>query len=150
MFIDILCGGKEMRSKLFIVFFLLLPSICYPHGIEYKEIEGGRGLEIKYDDGTPFSFCEVKIYSPDGKKFQEGLTDKNGRFVFFPERTGKWKIEVSDGMGHGVVKEIAVLEGMKIKEENVSNFTRWQKILIGVSLIWGITGTLFYIFTKKT
>ncbi|MCS7180218.1 MAG: hypothetical protein NZ891_02570, partial [bacterium] len=96
----------------------------------------------------PLSFCDVKVFSPDKKKFQEGLTDINGRFVFFPDKTGVWKIEISDGMGHGIVKEINVKENMKTESKN-RQFSRLQKILIGVSLIWGITGIVFYFLAKK-
>lgn len=48
------------------------------------------------------SFAKVKIWSPENDRveFQNGRTDKNGRFSFFPDVDGVWHITVNDGMGH--------------------------------------------------
>ncbi|MBA7495463.1 hypothetical protein ES702_06050 [subsurface metagenome] len=136
---------------IFLIFLMVsLKSICFAHGIIHKQIEGGIGIEVTYDDGTPMSYSETRIYSPsDGEtEFQHGFTDRNGRFVFSPDVEGKWKIIVNDGMGHGVVTNISVGETMEIEKRDVLHFSRWQKAVIGVSLIWGIIGTLFHLLTK--
>lgn len=144
----------RMNKKIFFLFlciFGLLQGMCFAHGVHHEIIKGGIGIEVKYDGGLSMAFSEIKIYSPVNKKicFQEGLTDKNGRFIFSPDREGKWKIIVQDGTGHGLVKEIDVGKGMELKRETVTTFSRWQKMLIGVSLIFGITGIMFYFVTKK-
>ncbi len=141
-----------MSTKVIFLIFLMvsLKSVCFAHGIIHREIEGGIGIEVTYDDGSPMSYSEVKVYSPGDEEteFQQGFTDKNGRFLFSPDVEGKWKIIVNDGMGHGVVTNISVRETMEIKKRDVPHFLRWQKAIIGVSLIWGIIGTLFHFLQK--
>jgi nickel transport protein len=134
-----------------IIFCLTLTSISFSHGINYKIIKGGIGIEIKYDDGTPFSFSEAKVYSPSDKKtpYQEGFTDKNGRFIFFPDRKGKWKLVINDGMGHGVVKEIEIKERMKIETKLYKEWLFWQKLITGVSILWGLSGLILYLKIRK-
>jgi len=146
--------GVVMSKELFFLslfIFIMSKNVCFGHGVHYEKIEGGIGIEANYDDGTPMSYSEVKVYSLQDKEteFQQGLTDKNGRFVFFPDVKGKWKLVVNDGMGHGIVTNISFEEEMKVKKTGTAHFSRWQKILIGVSLIFGITGILFYLVAKK-
>lgn len=143
-----------MKKELFFLslfIFIISKTVCFGHDVYYENIEGGIGIEVNYDDGTPMSYSEVKVYSPEDKEteFQQGFTDKNGRFVFFPDVKGKWKIVVNDGMGHGIATNIFFEKEMKVKKTDRAHFSRWQKILIGVSLIFGITGILFYLVTKK-
>jgi len=138
--------------KTIILICLFLPSLIFCHGVECDIIEGGVGVQVKYEDveRTPISYAEVKVFSPDGKEFQQGLTDRFGRFLFYPDKKGKWKIEVNDGMGHGVVKEINVSEDKKVVEKKTEkNFGLLQKIVVGISIIWGFTGVAFYILAKK-
>lgn len=140
------------RWPILLVLLMVLPkSICFAHGLIDKEIEGGTGIEVTYDDGTPMSYSEVKVYSPrdEETEFQQGFTDRNGRFIFSPDVVGKWKVIVNDGMGHGVVTDISVGKTMKIEKRDVTHFSRWQKAVIGVSLIWGIIGTIFHLLTHR-
>ena len=145
-----------------VILGLLLPArLCLSHAVSHRTLEGGVGIEATYDDGSPVSYSEVKIYSPEDREreFQHGYTDRNGRFVFFPDDRGGWKVVVNDGMGHGLVTEIDLEGGiagtpehpvrMRGEETTESGFSRWRKIVNGVSLIWGFTGVLFYLAAKK-
>lgn len=129
----------------------LLGARVWAHNIEFDFVKGGIGISFFYSDGTPLSFGEVKVFSPSDKEnaFQIGSTDKNGCFVFLPDEKGKWRIEVNDGMGHGLVKEIEVTEDLLVKGGGRSTFSLWQKLLIGLSIIIGFTGILFYITAKR-
>lgn len=133
--------------------FLSFTKFCYAHGVGYKMFNGGVGIEFFYEDvkQTPMSYCEVKIFSPEDKntEFQRGITDKNGRFVFYPDTKGKWKIEIHDGRGHGLVKEIEISEDLDLNKTASSHIVYWQKILIGISIIFLFTGALFYRAAKK-
>jgi nickel transport protein len=53
------------------------------------------------------------VFSPENRdvEHQNGRTDKNGRFAFCPETSGKWLVTVNDGMGHAVRAEIEVSAG---------------------------------------
>jgi len=133
--------------------FLLLPTVCFSHNVIFSIIEGGIGLEIYYDDivKTPMFYSKFKVFSPEDRDeiFQEGFTDINGKFVFFPDKPGEWKIEVNDGMGHGIVTNINVTKELNYEKEESRNFSIWQKIIIGLSIILGISGILFYISSKR-
>ncbi|MEN8152423.1 MAG: hypothetical protein ABFR75_00245 [Acidobacteriota bacterium] len=140
------------NCSLFILFFLFY-SLIFSHSITYKNINGGIGLQVNYDSGDPVSEADVQIFSPTDREliFQHLSTDINGRFLFYPDKTGKWKINVNDGMGHGLVKEIIIenLQTKKISETEHPEYNRFHKIVIGVSIIFGLTGILFFLSAKK-
>ena len=74
----------------------------YAHGLKHEALKGGVGVAFSYHDGAPAASCEVTVFSPEGSEeaFQRGLTDKNGRFLFYPHVAGTWRIIVDDGTGH--------------------------------------------------
>lgn len=144
---------KILKScSLFIIIFLFY-SFIHTHSVIQKNITGGVGLQVIYDSGDPVSEADVQIFSPEDKKliFQQLSTDKNGRFLFSPDKTGKWKVIVNDGMGHGLITDISIenLQTKKISDMEHPVSSRFQKILIGISIIFGLTGILFFISAKK-
>ncbi len=142
---------KRASLIFFVIMFVGINELL-AHGVVYEiSREEAFTIKIAYDDGVPMSYAEVKIFSPSDQKieYQNGRTDKNGRFVFFPDKTGQWKIEINDGMGHGVITDVSVGEGLKLEEETRGHLVRWQKILFGLSLIIGITGILFYFSARR-
>ncbi len=117
-----------------------------------KEISGtGVGIQARYADDTPISYSDATVYYPGSEEeFQQGLTDRNGRYLFSPDREGEWKIKIDDGMGHGVIAKLSVGEDLRITGKAAgARFRIWQKILIGISIIWGFTGIYYYLFTRK-
>jgi len=146
--------------SLFFVFFFR-PSDLWAHGVDY-EVKEGKAVVLKvgYDDGEPMSYAEVKIFSPENKdiEHQNGRTDKNGCFAFLPDQPGEWKVIVNDGMGHGVVTEIKVSaeggsasggkETMKI-ETAAKGWPRWQKLITGIGIIWGLAGLILYFRVRR-
>lgn len=121
-------------------------SIIYAHAVNHRQVQGGLGVEIAYDDGTPMSYSEYKVFSPADreKEFQQGQTDKNGRLFFCPDIKGAWRIEVNDGLGHGEIIELPVTGDLRVEHIKNGFLTRFHKILIGVSIIVGLTGIFFY------
>ena len=142
----------KRASLIFFVVMFVGTNELLAHGVVYEvSKEEAFTIKIAYDDRVPMSYAEVKIFSPGDQKieYQNGRTDKNGCFTFFPDTSGMWKIEVNDGTGHGVITNISVGEGLKLEEKTRGHLARWQKILFGLSLIIGITGILFYISAKR-
>lgn len=135
-----------------LVILVLSKNVCFSHGLQYNEFEGGIGIEAIYDEGTPMSYSEVKIFSPtDGEtEFQQGLTDKNGRFVFYPDIKGRWKIVVDDGMGHRLEIMVAVDEAMKLKRDQQAgrsaetSLSQYERAIVGISIIFGISGIFLW------
>jgi len=140
-------GFKKPITQIIILpalFFIY--SHAWAHGVVYELKEGKTVIiKVNYDDGEPMSYAEVKIFSPDNKdiEHQNGRTDKNGCFAFLPDQIGKWKVIVNEGTGHGVVKEVEIKEAIKI-EATTKGWPRWQKLITGISIIWGLTGLVYY------
>ena len=84
------------------------------HGTAYRIIGDATvaTIEFVYSDQEPMQYAEVLVYSPKDKRveFQNGRTDRNGRFSFCPDVTGSWRILVKDGTGHNVQSKIEVIK----------------------------------------
>jgi nickel transport protein len=135
----------------FIVCFFLIPVITMAHGINHKPLKGGLGIEATYLDGSAMADCDVEIFSPEDKDtpFQTAQADKNGRIVFFPDKAGTWKVNVDDGMGHRLETTIKVDKEMNADETDKGQLQQWQKILMVLCLIFGLTGVYYYYLANK-
>ncbi len=105
------------------------------------------------------SYAAVEVYSPMGKiPFQSGRTDQNGRFLFFPDKKGEWKVIVNDGIGHQLVLKTNIDDNLILIEqtsnrtkaiENSRSFSGFQKIIMGLALIFGTFGVVSLCKGKK-
>ncbi|HKJ67353.1 MAG TPA: hypothetical protein VKA68_05315 [bacterium] len=131
---------------------LVTPLYLFGHGTEVSEFTGGVGIQVAYEYGAPMAGASVRVYAPGDTEtpFQQGATDQNGRFTFTPDTSGTWKIDVDDGTGHGVIEEIVVSDDMIPEIQYNRDLSAGQQILIGVSVIFGITGIGFYWSTRKS
>lgn len=123
-------------------FFLCMP-VLYGHGTDFTFFDGGTGFRVTMENGAPMRGALVEIYPPGtaSEIYQEGRTDRNGAFVFAPDTSGEWRIEITGGHGHGIVKRIQVDENMSVEISEASGqLNTLQKIVLGVSIIFGITG----------
>lgn len=140
---------------LMLIFLFTTPGDASAHG-SFSQIRKEEALVItsEYDDGEPMSYAEVKIYSPTGGKtaHQVGRMDKNGRFAFVPDGPGEWRVTVEDGMGHRTETSIGVDETQKVSEKEpvVKAPSKWQGVVSGLSIIFGLTGILFYFRARKS
>ena len=82
-------------------------------------------------------------------------TDRNGRFCFFPDIPGEWKLVVNDEMGHRLEVRVSVDESMALQADqeggNIGQgrLSRLERAVIGISIIFGISGILFWWKTLK-
>jgi len=129
------------------------------HGITVDiGIEGGVViLGASYSPAQPLVDASVFIYSPaePENEWQTGRTDRTGHFAFVPDAKGEWSIVIDDQKGH--MKRTTIVftpdlpESSEIAEETFSKpvdpagngLNTSHKIVIGLSLLIGITG-LFY------
>lgn len=131
---------------------LLIPQESAAHGVE-GEIKYLRGLVVVtawYDNGEPMSYAKVEIYAPNSTiKFQSGRTDRNGRMAFVPDISGKWRVVISDKLGHRLDLSINITNVLhKEMDENSQatnssqnlSLSRSKAIVIGVLLIFGLFG----------
>ncbi len=145
-----------MRN-IIIIISLMIPIISasevFAHGSKYELIKTGIGIKALYYDDSPMSDSDVEVFSPvDNKKiFSKGITDKDGRFFFFPDITGKWKIKISDGMGHAVEALLDVNEEMVLEDKpgnSHGGFSTGQLIIMVLCVVWGFIGIALY-FKRK-
>jgi nickel transport protein len=151
-----------MKYKSLILFSLILafclPTIVYAHGVMSKIDTGGIVVSAMYDTGETMDYARVTVLAPGSSlKFQSGRTDRNGRFCFFPDVKGEWKMVVDDEMGHRLEVNVPVDEAMTLQENPEKNahaggalLTRYQKAVMGISIIFGISGILFWWKGRKT
>lgn len=137
-----------------ICLIFILPTLVFAHGAKYSTLKGGVGITAAYLDDTPLADCDVRVFSPEDSitPYQTGQTDAYGRFMFLPDKKGKWKIIVDDGMGHRVDAVIDITADMKLEPASQASggLAQWQKILVALCLIFGFTGLyLFYVSRKK-
>lgn len=94
--------NKTHTLTVFLSCFMILslPTLVWAHGTEGSLRKGhGWMIEAFYDDGEAMSYTETQVFhEPDPLPFQTGRTDKNGRFMFFPDGPGTWRVNVQDDM----------------------------------------------------
>ncbi|MFP3999211.1 MAG: hypothetical protein ACLFUN_05145 [Desulfobacterales bacterium] len=135
------------------------------HGTDHEVIDPGpaAAVEFTYADGSPMSYAEVLVYSPedDETEHQNGRADANGRFVFYPDKPGKWRIQADDGTGHLEKASVEISAGDEEKDEKgsaaaddkdsrqsgVGGLPRIWAAVLGVSIILNIFSG-FYILRK--
>jgi nickel transport protein len=130
-----------MRAPLALL-LLLLAGQALAHDLQYK-IDHGAAVFVKlfYADGHEFAFQSYEVYR-DGEEvpFQVGSTDLQGRLVFLPDQPGKWRIKVISEDGHGVDISLTTGDEGAIEEADRPLLERHLRILVGVSLIFGVFG----------
>jgi len=137
---------------------LISNSVC-AHGVQGR-ISSQKAImvESEYDDGEPMSYAAAEVYGPMEKiAFQTGRTDQNGRFLFFPDKRGEWKVIVNDGMGHQLVLKTNVDDNLILIEqsshtktvEDSWSFSGFQGVVMGIALIFGIFGLVTLCKGKK-
>jgi len=149
-------------AMVFLLAFSVIPASA--HGTDCRIIEKAKAItfEFFYDDREPMQYSEVLVFSPhdDKVEYQNGRTDSKGRFSFFPEAPGTWRIEASDGMGHmakGTVDVAAEADSQtepftkNRKNEGIfsGNISKSVKIILGLSLILNIWMIFFSLRTRS-
>jgi nickel transport protein len=141
----------------FLAMVAISPALLYAHGVTSKIDTGGIVVSALYDTGEVMDYARVTVLAPDANlKFQSGRTDRNGRFCFFPDVSGDWKVVVDDEMGHRLEVNVTVDEAMALQANAESgnlkpaSLARWEKAVMGVSIIFGISGILFWLKGRKT
>jgi len=133
------------------------------HGTAYRVMDDATTItaEFYYQDKEPMRYAEVLVFSPLDQKveYQNGRTDRYGRFAFCPEMAGTWRIEVNDGMGHMVRGNIEVgrVTNKDVKSEpndthvhskSGERTSTLAKTAFGLSLIFNMV-TVVYLWKRK-
>lgn len=144
--------NRITKWALVIISIVAMPCAVWAHGTGYRVIDDARVIaaEFFYSDHSPMRYAEVLVFSPenDEVEFQNGRTDRNGRFAFCPQKPGKWHVKVNDGMGHAVdaAIEVPAANAQKDAADNapeneramVAGASKLMKIGLGLSLLINI------------
>ncbi len=159
-----------------IVSIILLVVLCgsglYAHDLDI-EVKLNFPTVISrslYAADEPAGNAMISVFSPaDSKKpYQTGTTDMLGYFTFIPNVKGDWIIKADDGHGHREQMKVTVsAEFMNPPKPEAeapaeavppASFTETEyskpqiptpyKIIVGLSLIFGITG-FYYGYKAK-
>ena len=152
-----------------------LPTLAHSTVIEYQATEA-IAIDAKFDNGQPMANAQVVIYAPDNPTvaWSKGMTDETGQFSFIPDyqQTGNWTVKIRLA-GHGSVINIPIESSVNsnvtanknnpqtIFTEDQTTFTSavignnqnsnlsWsQKLLMTIAGGWGCVGTALY-FSRK-
>ncbi|MFT5730559.1 MAG: nickel transport protein [Desulforhopalus sp.] len=102
---------SNITKALYMLLFMsgviaLYTTTASAHGLGYRLLKNDTTevVEFRYSNGSALPFAEVEVWSPDDAEvevwspddaeieFQNGRTDKNGRFSFFPDVPGIWRV----------------------------------------------------------
>jgi len=112
--------------------------------------EGCVVVTAQYENGSAMPYAVVEIRAPGSKEpSHRGKTDNNGRFCFSPDISGEWSVAVNDQMGHSFELTVPVSDELVLQKDadtagKKAILYRYQKAMMGVSLIVGIGGILFW------
>ena len=141
---------------LFLAVIFLLPPGLYGHGVTGKVDAGAMVVSAEYDTGEAMSYARVMVLAPGEKlTFQSGRTDRNGRFCFFPDAGGDWKVVVDDEMGHRLEVAVPVDENLalaatqQLGEAGQRSLSVYERAFMGISVIIGISGMFFWWIGRK-
>ena len=86
---------------------------AHAHALAGSRVDGASAvvLEFAYSSGETPAYAAIEVYGPDDARveFQNGRTDRRGRFAFVPDKPGLWRAVVADNMGHRVETPVAVV-----------------------------------------
>jgi nickel transport protein len=128
----------------------LCPVLSFSHGTSGIVEQVGLTVAAQYDTGEAMSYAKVTVSAPNAElPFQSGRTDRNGRFCFFPDVSGEWKLVVDDEMGHRLEMRIPVSGTLGIDkkawaESKTAGISKFTRMLMGLCLIFGASGLVFW------
>ncbi len=138
---------------MFIRWFCPQPVAAHGTGCRILSDNKAMTAEFYYSDGEAMSYAGVLVFGPGDEKteYQNGRTDRNGRFAFYPDKNGTWRIEANDGMGHKAQAAVEVREEKSAETEAEKNISPSHaesgnkgtssmllKSVLGLSLIFNI------------
>ncbi len=151
-----------------IMLVLLVPAAaCLGHGTSCRMIANVPAVEAFFDDGRPMAYCDVTVFfgAAEDSVFTTGETDEIGRYSFFPDSGGEYRVVVDDGMGHAASIMVTAGDGpISVKgleddgaaggddESGACIFRRigrGEGLLVGVSVIFGLFGLVCLLRSGK-
>ena len=134
-----------------LLLIVIVPAGVLGHGVDYEIDHGGVVISAWYEGMTPEPMADasVEVFGPgDDTAFQTGRTDRQGRFAFFPNRPGKWKVVINDGAGHALTAKVSVGQDMVLETRVRSRISPWSRLATGTGVIFGVFGLVFLVWRR--
>jgi nickel transport protein len=99
-----------------------------------------------YGGSEPVAFASYQVFAPGAasSEFQNGRTDKHGYLSVVPDGPGVWRIVVDDEEGHRAEVQFTIPDPFAgPARSGAPAASRWERALLGVSLIAAATGVLY-------
>lgn len=128
------------------------PGQILAHDLQHRTGEAAAVcVELFFADGNEFDFESYEIYrGGEEVPFQVGRTDALGRLVFLPDRAGVWRIKAFSEDGHGADFSLTADASGAVERAGESPIGRYQRIVVGVSVIFGIFGVVALLARRRT
>jgi nickel transport protein len=133
----------------------LLPFVLSAHELEITVTLAAPAAIVRaaYGGSQPVPFAKIEVFAPGGsaQQFQVGTTDRRGYFSFVPEHGGNWRVVVDDEEGHRREAVVIVPEPFQsTSQTTIEGPRRLERLLLGVALIFGLTGFLYGFKARRT
>jgi nickel transport protein len=132
-----------------------LPGRVAAHDLQHRIQEGAAvTVELFFADlaeDNAFSFESYEVYrAGEEVPFQVGRTDALGRLAFLPDTAGTWRVKIFSEDGHGA--DISLTTGAQGGIEGADRplFERHSRLVVGVSILFGIFGLLNLFARRRT
>jgi hypothetical protein len=161
-----------MNKFLFSILFLVLGNapVVFAHGLDIEVTFSFPAVisSSMYSTNQPAKNVKVSVFSPSDleKPYQIGMTDQAGHFTFIPDVEGNWTIKADDGHGHleemTVMVTASFLNPVAEVTEEIQTVVPTPpespkqdipvifKVIVGLSLIFGVTGFYYGIKAKQS
>ena len=134
-----------LRLVLTLLVPVLMPTPILAHGVTTDITHGPAVMvTVTYGDGQPMVLETCEVLAPDDSTaFQVGRTDRLGRVVFAPDRSGTWRVKVTTADGHGAEVPVEVdVSLFAVTGESTRPRTQVSKIITGIGVLLGIFGVV--------
>jgi len=117
----------------------------FAHGSNIKVTEHiTYELYGKFEDGQVMKNAQITIFSPEDPKTPHTVATANeeGKYFFIPdpEIQGEWTIQFRTA-GHG---DMIAIDSSKGAADTSPTIGLLQRIVVGLSVLWGFVGTSLY------
>jgi nickel transport protein len=129
-----------------------LPSQVLAHDLQHS-VDEAEAVYVRFfsADGHDFDFESYEVYrGGEEAPFQVGRTDARGRLVFLPDRAGAWRVRVFSEDGHGADFSLSTDARGGVEKAGESLLERYPRIVVGVSIIFGIFGVIALLTRGKS
>lgn len=131
-------------KKILTTIFISMTSIFSHEVILETKNVNAKLVQIRFSDGTPFSYEKCEIFyleEKDFKPFQVVFTNSYGEFTFLPKNPGKYKIQCFRADGHGISQEIEIqeihfLNTQKNQSLDINYYLKYLIGLVGILLLF--------------